>query len=327
MNALATLQMLLLAALGFALLAGVGCSLLVGPVMRWTAHWAPARRHRALGILAAAPWALATSAVLSVMLPSILGQYWPAQNHCHEHGAHSHLCFSHPAPGHGGWLGWALVAAAVIYSGQRILGSVLSLVRGTRVVRELSKHAYRDGERDAWIVPSAAEFCVSVGLARPRLLASRRLLSAASDVELMIILEHERAHAKRRDNLCRLVARAASALLLPSPRRRLLDALELAAERACDEVAALRTGDRLRVAETLLAFEKRLQATQLNCSPLIANFGASSVPQRVEAMLEPPRTAGACSLLLAMLAGAAIGLLAMHDALHHATESLLALLS
>jgi hypothetical protein len=56
---------------------------------------------------------------------------------------------------------------------------------------------------------------------------------------------------------------------------------------------------------------------------VVVSFGASSVPQRVEAMLAPPRTTGSCSTLATLLVGAVFSLLAVHDGLHHATESLL----
>ena len=324
MNALASLQLLLLAVVGFTLIAGPSGSLLVGPVLNWTAEWAPVRRHRALLLIGSAPLVLALSAMLSVMLPSLLGVYWPAHDHCRVHGGHAHLCFVHPAAGHGSWLGWAAVAAAVAWLGQRLARSTRGLVRAARVLEELSAQADYDPRRGAWIVPSAAAFCLSVGLSRPRLLASQGLLATSSEAQLSIMLHHERAHVQRRDNLVRLFASAASVLLLPAARRRLLAALELAAERACDEIAALRAGDRLQVAETLLALEARLHAeAQLECSPVVVSFGASSVPQRVEAMLVPPQTTGSCATLVTLLAGTVLSLLAMHDGLHHATESLL----
>jgi Zn-dependent protease with chaperone function len=323
-NTLASLQMLLLAGFGFVLIAGMGCSLVVRPVLHWTAQWDPGLRHRVLLLLAAAPWILALSAILSVMLPSLLGVYWPSHDHCHWHGGHAHLCFVHPAQGRGGPLGWAAIAAVVGWWMHRLARSVLALGRAHRVLGQLSAHADYDGERGAWVVPSAATFCLVAGLSRPRLLVSEGLLAASSDDDLSIVLHHERAHAQRRDNLMRLFARAASVLLLPSERRRLLAALELAAERACDEVAARRVGDRIRVAETLLTMEARLHAeARLGCSAVVANFGASSVPQRVEGMLGPPRTAGSCARLAAVLAAAVLSILAMHDGLHHVTESLI----
>jgi Zn-dependent protease with chaperone function len=323
-NSLASLQMLILAGLGFALIAGCAASFLVRPALEWTADWDPARRHRALLLLAAAPWLWALSAVLSVMLPSLLGVYWPARDHCEVHGGHSHLCFVHPAHGYGGSLGWTAIAAAIGWALWRLMRRVHALGRAASVVHQLSAEADYDARHGVWIVPSTAAFCVAAGLCRPRLLASQGLVATASEEQLSVVLHHERAHVRRRDNLLRLFVTAASVLLLPRARAALLAGLALAAERACDETAALLAGDRLRVAETLLALEARLHA-DVHFGPglSVASFGASSLPQRVEAMLAPAPTRGSCTALGTLTAVAALCVLAVHDGLHHATESLL----
>lgn len=327
MTHLGTLQMLLLAVVSFAISAGLLCSVAAPFVVRWTAHWAPSGRHRGLVLLALAPTGLGLAGLLSALLPSLLGLRWPAFDHCLQHAGHSHLCFAHSAQHAGGWLGWLILGGVAAWSARRLQQGVQTLRRAAVVVREITHRARYDARRALWVLPSDEALCLSIGLLRPRIVVSDGLLASAPE-ELAIMISHEQAHARRRDSLVRLLARAATVTLLPAARRSLLSALELAAEQACDEQAVLRNGDRLRVAETILSIERRMQATTaLQHSPLVASFGASSVAERIEAMLQPPRQASACSALAGALAVIIAGLLGAHDELHHATESLLAFFS
>lgn len=324
MSVFGTVQMLCLAALLFALLASAATSLAVSGVVRWTAPWAPGSRHRMLVLVSLLPFALAITALVSVMLPSLLGLRWPALDHCLEHGGHAHLCFVHP-PQHTTWLGGVLLAATGLWLGPRLTRGVRELQRASHVLGQLLRFAPYDAVRGCWVLPTQDALCVSFGLLRPRLVVSAGLLETATAHELEVMVAHEEAHARRRDSLAALVARAATVLLSPGARQRLLSSLQLAAEQACDEHAVARTGDRLRVAETILIMERRLTARpSWPTSPLVASFGSSCVPERVEAMLQPPRETTLCTPAAALLGLAMLALLCAHEHLHHATESLLA---
>ena len=101
--------------------------------------------------------------------------------------------------------------------------------------------------------------------------------------------------------------------------------MELATERACDEEAGSRLGDRLVVAEAILAAERLLASTSTRSpGPLLA-FGGSSVPARVHGLLaEPVARRGRAGW---WPAGGLLGAcLLLADPLHHATEHLLGLL-
>lgn len=328
MTLLGTVQMLLLAGLLFSVLAGVAFSIATPLLVRWTATWAPASRHRALVLLAFAPWMLSLAALFSVMLPSLLGMLWPAHDHCLVHAGHSHLCFMHPSNHVGEWTGWALITGGGAWLAAQLMLGALALLRASRVVRALTRHARYDAARGIWIVASDEMLCVSVGLMRPQLMVSQGLLARAPSEDIEIMLAHEEAHTRRKDSLVRLLVRAATVPLMPAARRSLLTTLELAAEQACDEHAVVHAGDRLRVAETILAVERQFDAASgLRCSPLLAGFGSSSVPERVEAMLQPAREAGACTPLVCALVGMVTMVLGSYEPLHHATESLLAVFS
>lgn len=324
MMMLGTLQMVLLAALLYCGVAGVVFSLTAPRWIAWTSTWAPESRHRALALLGITPLVLGLSALLSVMLPSLLGMLWPSQDHCLVHGGHSHLCFVHASHHVGGWSGWLLVGVAGGWLGAQLFVGTRALLRAFAIVRQLSRHARHDRARGFWIIPTDAVLCLSVGLLRPRLMVSEGLLSKAAPDELAIMLAHERAHVHRRDTLVHALVRAAGVMSTPSARRSLLRALELAAEQSCDEHAAARAGDRLCVAETILSLERHIGAAAFRSSPLIAGFGSSSVPQRVEALLQPPRENGAYARLAAACICALAIVLAAYEPLHHATESLLA---
>lgn len=318
-----TLQLLGLAATGFGLVGSLAVTVAQPFVLRATQGWAPASRHRALRLLGLAPLIGTAVALLSVLTPSLLALAWPAFDHCfvHEDG-HAHLCLIHGAGGHGGLAVWLILAASSAWVSAGLAHEARRLIEGRTLVRRLLASARHDVARNAWIVPTDQPLCVSVGLLRPRLVVSQGLLDRASTDELAVMVAHEDAHQARHDALWRLVVRVGALVLPLRARERLHVALELASERASDEHAAAVVGDRLRVAETLLAMERRLASPQ---GALITAFGSSSVPARVEALLgdaPPPARAPRLAAFLALVAG--VLLLAAHDGLHHATESALA---
>jgi beta-lactamase regulating signal transducer with metallopeptidase domain len=172
-------------------------------------------------------------------------------------------------------------------------------------------------------LPTSTPLCLLAGIFRPTLFLSRGLLAAMGPESVAVLLHHERAHAARRDLLLRLLARAGTLFLWPSVRMRLLEALELAAEQSCDEVAASKVGDRLQVADAILRVERLLHSAVSPLAPLAVSFGGATVPQRVSALLEAPRRAGNLSALGMVFASLSLSTLAASAPLHHWTESLL----
>lgn len=326
MRLLGTVQLLVLAALAFASIGGLIGSAVIPFVVRGTARWTPASRHRALVLIGLAPVLLTFVALLSVVLPSLLAPVWPEHDHCLVHDdVHAHLCFVHLSSHAGSWAGWALIAGVGLWSAGRLTIGAKTLARASGLLRQLSRSARFDAQRKAWVMPTAEPLCLSVGALRPRLFVSEGLLAKTSAREVEIMVAHEEAHVRRWDTLVRLLVRVASQALLPGPRRMLLAAIELSSEQACDEEAACSVGDRLAVAETLLAVERLLtSAASRRLQPLAAAFGPSSVPQRVEALLAPPRDTSAVLLIAMGLSGFVVFLLAVSQHLHHVTESALA---
>lgn len=183
-------------------------------------------------------------------------------------------------------------------------------------------HDLRPGVR---CVDSERPFSFNAGPGRGEIFLSSALVDALPPDQLEIVVEHERAHGRRRDGLRRLLAQALSWPHRPALRRELLEELDLATERACDEAAARRLGDRLGVAEAILAVEK-LAGAAPGATPIpFPAFGGSSVPARVQALLGDPGDEAAVQVR--WWVGAVVvasGLLTYP--IHHLTEHALGLL-
>jgi beta-lactamase regulating signal transducer with metallopeptidase domain len=141
-------------------------------------------------------------------------------------------------------------------------------------------------------------------------------------------VSHEQAHQHRRDGLRLFAAEVLSALHWPTTRRLILNGLGLAIEQACDEVAAVRAGDRLQVVETIIKMARLVGRFKPMPGALGAVSTGLNVVLRVDRLLRPRRPVGArlsahaCLLASLMIA---VGL-ATGDLWHHSAESLFSVL-
>jgi Zn-dependent protease with chaperone function len=133
-------------------------------------------------------------------------------------------------------------------------------------------------------------FCI--GLLRPRIYISRAALELLGDDERAAVLAHETHHARRRDPLRLLVARAlAEGLFFLPAVRRLPERYAALAELAADRAATAGAGGRRALASALLAFDEH---------PSPAAIGIA--PERVEHLLgQRPRWELPTLLLLGAL--------------------------
>jgi Zn-dependent protease with chaperone function len=277
----------------------------------------PEAAARRLWLLAAAPGFVPALALALLLLPGLLGA-----DHCPAHREHAHLCLRHLAAAHGG-LASGLVAASGAALALGLLAGGVRLARARRAIATLRRGARPGPSADVERLATDAPFSLTLGALRPRIVISEGLLRALAPAPLAVVLEHERAHARRLDALRALSARALSWAHLPAVRRELLAALSLASERACDEAAAAGVGDRLLVAETILAVARLARgAVPAGPAGLATSFAEGGAPARIEGLLaEPPAPpAGRAGWWGAALVGAA---LAAAEPLHHATEHLL----
>lgn len=311
--------------LTFLLFAG-GASLIATVVARRLVTRSPAL-HPAIAAtrlrgLLLAPLGVGLLATLVSFLPSIVASLAGVSHHCTSHGGHPHLCVVHLPSGGGSPLGWALVAS----TGALALARAVPLLREGLAARRLVGELAVPREGDVVTIPSREPVCLAVGWWRPVVVVSTGFLDGVGEEAATAAIAHERAHAARRDAWWTFLARLGSLALPPGVARRVLDGLELATERACDERAADEVGDRLVVADAILRAQR---LGLLGEAPLVAaSFGPAHWSARVTALLAPlaPSPTGFARW---DARGAVVALLtvALAGPLHHAAEVALALVA
>lgn len=323
-----TLHLALLAMALFGATAAVVTAALYPRFRARLARSAPARRGRWILALVALPVVAAVGLTALCFVPKALDLLVPVGDHCLHHGnEHPHFCLEHLSPHSGALAGWILLAAAAAWAASRMAGFLARSVPSWRAGRQLARAAAFDAQRGVWLLPCELPLALTTGVRRPRAMVSAGLLRSLAPELAEVVVEHERAHARRRDVLRGLVAGLLSLAHLPGTRRMLLADLALAAEQACDEEAGARLGDRLRVAQALLAVERLLHEARRPVGLSGVSFGGSAVPPRVASLLAeaPADRAGARGRgWLPLAAVVLLGLLA--DPLHHWTETILGLL-
>lgn len=319
---LGILELAALLGIGAALLSAATCALLYPLLRRGLRRLAPEQRARLLSALAAAPLMLPAVLVALCLLPSILAAVGLHRDHCPHHTEHFHLCITHrppalPLP----WSVFSLLGAAPVV-GALATGAAGAL-RSQRLRKSLelgSEGVARGGVR---LVASPLALCVTAGVLHPQIFVSERFAAALPAQQLEAVIEHERAHVRRRDALRKLAAAALSWMHLPPLRRLLLGELSLACEQICDAEAARSLGDRLRVAEAILGAERLVG--RWGGSRAVCAFGDSKVPERVERLLyENPAPRVGRGAAWAWGAAGAAAALALADPLHHLVEHALA---
>jgi Zn-dependent protease with chaperone function len=219
-----------------------------------------------------------------------------------------------------------LLAAAAVGAWLLITGAwraARSLVLTRRLVREwlagAEPLALPGAPVPARRIESRFPVVAVAGVAFPRLFLARSVLERISAAELRAVLEHERAHLDRRDNLKRWLVHSCPDLpLLDGPGRRLRREWEEASEVAADDVAARGGPDAAEALASALVKVARMSPTgaQLSASAT-ALLSEGSLRGRVERLLEPRREARRsrrprpplwAMAVLALCAGAAIPL-------------------
>ena len=257
-------------------------------------------------------------------VPKLFGVVMPSLDHCIAHSdAHVHFCLRHPPEALGGTGVWVLCSMLAMMGTVLVGRRLLRIRSASRVLRALTRTAEYDARRGVWIVSAELPVAMSVGGVEPRTVLSTGLLRAMPATLVDVVVAHERAHAVRRDGLWRMAVSLASWGHLPSTVRSLEAALELACEQACDEHAGAALGDRMRVAEAIVAMA-RLRRDREQRVPFAFAFAASETTSRVEALLMPrPHVLPARRTLRLLVAATAILALLVADPLHHWTETLL----
>ncbi len=326
-GALAVLGLLATAWVTFAAGTSLAMALVWRLRVRWLRGLHPAVRSRLAWVAATLPALLPTVLVGVCLSPGLAGLVAGTGDHCLQHADHPHLCLVHlPATLRGPLVAAGSLTAAVVAIGlARAIARIARQRRGIALLRAL---ASRSPGPDRHVVASDHPFSFVTGLVRPKIWIASALEDSLAADQLAVVLAHEHAHAERRDPLRAATATALSWPLWPSVRRAVLGELALASEQACDEAAALRLGDRLRVAEAILAVERLVRRTSTSLVPASASaFGGSNVRARVHGLVGDLGV----ECLPRSVAGAAIALASVvipvsADALHHGMEHWIRLL-
>ena len=195
---------------------------------------------------------------------------------------------------------WGLIlpAAAAL---AMIVAGVVRGAQALRASRRLRESLARDAEpidlpgapAPAFIVDNEFPLVALVGMIRPRLFLSRRVLAICTPAELAAILEHEAAHLARRDNLKQLLVRSCPDVLAwTGAAGRLEAAWEDACERAADDHGA-RGGLRDDLASALVKVARAVPARFPAAAPYFAFSRGDAVAARVRRLLvDGPARAG-----------------------------------
>lgn len=252
-------------------------------VVRYWGSAAPPSRARALCLMRLLPILVATTFVAGVFLPAFV-RFEPAQTT--ESVTRS--------------LG-ALAAAAAALMAIGVLRGLRASVATSRLVRDWSTRGtpvvLPGMELQAWSIPADFPVVSVVGILRPKLFISDRLLRECTGEELSAMVRHERAHVAYADNLKRMVFRVSPDAL------RLFDAgeeLERRWEEASEETAddySVRSGrdtsgeratPALALANALVRVARMAPADAPPLVPVTSLYRGSPVERRVRRLLGAP---------------------------------------
>ena len=280
----------------------------------------PGQRSLLLLSIALGPVVVGGLVSLLVFAPSVGGAI--IDTHCHQGS-----CAPHPPVLSTSTL-VAGITVLVVLIATSVAGAVLTqaLVRTILTGKTLLGFT-ETSPRTFRVLDTPQPLAYCVGLLRPHVVISRGMLCQLADTSLDVVLAHERAHSERLDNLRHLLARLCC---IPMPRhwrRAITDDLRLAAEQACDQEAAQRTGDALAVANTLLAVRGGL-APKSEPHVAISALCEHDLEQRVRALLEPRWSPPSRTWLLASgIVTAYVSVTVVSaEVVHHAVEAFFSVL-
>lgn len=289
----------------------------------------PDVRARLVLAWTALPWLVSACLLVLCFIPSLLSLLGLAADHCPAHDdGHLHVCFAHARAYPVSTVEWALVTIGALAVGGVAARLFLAQIRTWRVVESLLRVA-GDEVRAGGLVASTEPLAVTAGLVRPLVLVSTGLRSRLSGRHLDAVLAHERAHARRRDPLLLLTVAMLGAAHLPRTRALLMADAAAACEKAADEEAAREVGDRVLVAEAIVAVERALREPVRKPFGLAVGMAGCAAAARVEAMLADPIPAAPTVRSLRYLAWPvlAVGALLVSYEIHHLTETVLDLIA
>tara|TARA_R110002110_G_scaffold406421_1_gene626529 strand:- start:378081 stop:379046 length:966 start_codon:yes stop_codon:yes gene_type:complete len=188
------------------------------------------RASARLAFVAAAPLAAALAVAL-ITQSSLASLMVPAHCHADQCGVHA------PAYPESSLLLIGLAAVSSLVVGGLFMVLLWALYRAYQRLSVLLLISQRSAEGYRTIDSEEVLACC-VGLWRPEILLSRGLIERLQPHELAVVLEHERAHVTRQDNLRSLAMSWATLFWPTAVRHRVLHDYRADTEQACDLMAA-----------------------------------------------------------------------------------------
>jgi hypothetical protein len=278
-------------------LSSLVCSLLAylcaGPVLRRIAS-----QPSALAIFRLLPSVMAIGVTMLVLAPG----YYVYEQRADLEGAGRAL-----------WIASAGGAALLLSSLARALYLTMGTARLRRSWLRTARATRVPGAgMQAFEIEVPFPMVAVLGALQPRLFIAGSVLRACTPAELSAIVEHERAHVARADNLVRMIMDVAPDFLAVTPLARRIarswhEAVELRADAAARKPVDL--------ASALVRVARLAQAPSPAALPASALYRGDGVADRVRALLEGRQpsadglfagVAAACALLLTALACASV---------------------
>lgn len=207
---------------------------------------------------------------------------------------------------------WISIAA------YKVVRHTQSVRRQHRVLASLAPPS--QDQQDVHRLPTQAPIAVTSGLWRHTIYLSHGLLERLTPSQREVVIQHERAHQSRRDNLSRWLMMSACAHLPKRVSKPVLDHYVLATEQLADRHAALHVGSGAQVADTLLQVARLSTASTMAAARF--NDG-EAVRERIIELLQPRTSSRTRTILilLALFIGALLTLGAT-DHFHHGLDML-----
>ncbi|PKG99557.1 peptidase M56 BlaR1 [Paraglaciecola sp. MB-3u-78] len=185
-----------------------------------------------------------------------------------------------------------------------------------------NSHQKNYGLHNVVVLQSDVPTAFTSGLFKPKCYVSSGLINNLSDKELDIVIQHELAHAHKKDPLSKLFIAFLSAYYPKKIAMDLNAKYSLITEHLADRATAIQHSAEY-VASTLVKVARlqKVMPTQVQ-NPALSYFGANSITQRVQQLLNP--TNKSIPLLIplsSMLIMLCLTVLAV-DATHHLVETI-----
>ncbi|WP_339897943.1 M56 family metallopeptidase [uncultured Gilvimarinus sp.] len=293
-------------------------------IERWLSPLHPTEASLLLWMILVLP--LCSALIIALELGSPAWSHWFVSEHCHNLASPDTaggelgqllLCGQHaPIAPHVPWLTSLAALAAVLFCGWLLY----RLWRSRQTVHSFIALADAHTLPYVYVLPSDEPVAFTLGYWRSRIFISRGLINRCSEHTIRAVVEHEKAHQLRHDNLRLFIAKMA---VLPGGwcLSALLSRLELANEQACDWYAT-RFVAPVEVASSIVTVARLHKHFYESKMPDDASyFCRSHIPERVKALIDsryPERAGWRRPLLAGTSALLAIALLL--DPLHHWIE-------